>query len=84
LIIAGVYMLRAIRSIWHGDKQWPALSDVTNPWRRLPYVLLLAGLIIFGCFPRLLTDDIKTSVTPVARQMGQDIAVNTSVVGGRP
>jgi NADH-quinone oxidoreductase subunit M len=83
LIIAGVYMLRAIRSIWHGDKEWPALSDVISPWRRLPYILLLAGLIIFGCFPRLLTDDIKTSVTPVARQMGQEIA-GDATVPGRP
>jgi NADH-quinone oxidoreductase subunit M len=74
LIIAGVYMLRAIRSIWHGDKHWPGLADVTSPWRRLPYVLLLAGLMVFGCFPRLLTDDIRTSVTPVARLMGQEIA----------
>jgi NADH-quinone oxidoreductase subunit M len=84
LIIAGVYMLRAIRSIWHGDKQWPGLADVTNPWRRLPYGLLLAGLIVFGCFPRLLTDNIKTSVTPVARLMGEEIAGNTPVPGRPP
>jgi NADH-quinone oxidoreductase subunit M len=42
LVIAGVYMLRAIRN--------------------MPYALLLAGLIIFGCFPRLLTDNIKKAL----------------------
>ena len=81
LIIAGVYMLRAIRSIWHGEKSWPGFFDVTSPWRKLPFVLLLAGLIVFGCFPRLLTDDIKTTLTPVARQMGEEIAADTAVPG---
>jgi NADH:ubiquinone oxidoreductase subunit 4 (subunit M) len=71
LIIAGVYMLRAIRSIWHGDKDWPGVSDVTGLWRKLPYALLLAGLMVFGFFPRLLTDNIATSLTPVALLMGE-------------
>ena len=82
LMIAGVYMLRAIRSIWHGEKEWPGISDVTGPWRKLPYALLLAGLIIFGCFPRLLTDDIQTSVAPVARLVSGEIAGNIPVQGG--
>jgi len=67
LVIAGVYMLRAIREIWHGEKAWPALSDPANVWRKLPYGLLLACLILLGCFPRLLTDSIAASVEPVAR-----------------
>jgi NADH-quinone oxidoreductase subunit M len=83
LIIAGVYMLRAIRSIWHGDKEQPGLSDATDAWRRLPYGLLLAGLIVFGCFPRLLTDNIATSLTPVAGLMGEPIVGGASVLKGR-
>ena len=67
LVIAGVYMLRAIREIWHGEKAWPALSDPANVWRKLPYGLLLACLILLGCYPRLLTDHITASVEPVAR-----------------
>ncbi len=67
LVIAGVYMLRAIREIWHGEKSWQAISDPTTVWRKLPYGLLLACLILLGCFPRLLTDSIATSVEPVAR-----------------
>lgn len=65
LVIAGVYMLRAIRNIWHGDRQWTEVSDAKNLWRKMPYALLLAGLIIFGCFPRLLTDNIKKSLPGV-------------------
>jgi NADH-quinone oxidoreductase subunit M len=82
LIIAGVYMLRAIRSIWHGDKDWPGIADVTTPWRKLPYELLLAGLIIFGCFPRLLTDNIKVGLTPVARLVGEEVPQSVPVSGG--
>jgi NADH-quinone oxidoreductase subunit M len=69
LVICGVYMLRAIRHIWHGEKEWLALTDATNLWRRFPYGLLLACLLIFGCFPALLIDNIKTSVAPIARMV---------------
>jgi NADH-quinone oxidoreductase subunit M len=72
LVIAGVYMLRAIRDIWHGDKQWPELSEALSAWRKLPYGLLLGCLILFGFFPRLLTDNIKASVAPVVRMVGAE------------
>jgi NADH-quinone oxidoreductase subunit M len=67
LVIGGVYMLRAIRTIWHGDKEWPDISDATTIWRKMPYALLLVSLIIFGCFPRLLTDSIKASAQPIVQ-----------------
>src|SRR5271163_2888252 len=72
LVIAAVYMLRAIRDIWHGDKEWAGISDALTFWRKLPYGLLLGGLILFGCFPRLLTDNIKASVAPVVRMVGAE------------
>jgi NADH-quinone oxidoreductase subunit M len=72
LVIAGVYMLRAIRSIWHGRKDWTGVGDVTTLWRKMPFGLLLGGLLLFGCFPRLLTDNIKASVAQVARIVGED------------
>jgi NADH-quinone oxidoreductase subunit M len=66
LIIGGVYMLRAIRVIWHGDKSQPQFTDATG-LGKLPYALLLAGLILFGCFPRLLTDAITESAKPLVQ-----------------
>ena len=81
LIIAAVYMLRAIRSIWHGEKDWPGLSDVSG-LGKLPYALLLAGLLVFGCFPRLLTDNIKESVIPIAREVGDNIPNDAPVLKG--
>ena len=78
LIIGGVYMLRAIRNVWHGEKAWPQISDAPTLWRKFPYGLLLAGLIVFGCFPRLLTDNIRLCVAPVVRAVGADLTENAA------
>jgi len=61
LLIAALYMLRAMRTVLHGPlpEKWSALPDASNLWRRLPYALLLAALLVFGCWPRLLTDKIR-------------------------
>jgi NADH-quinone oxidoreductase subunit M len=66
LIIGAVYMLRGVRNVLHGpvSERWSEVVDA-NPWRRLPFALLLIALIVFGCFPRLLTDKIKPSVEPI-------------------
>jgi NADH-quinone oxidoreductase subunit M len=72
LVIAGVYMLRAIRNVWHGPKEWAQISDAPTLWRKFPYGLLLAALILFGCFPRLLTDKIKISVAHIVLAVGAD------------
>ena len=69
LIIGAVYMLRAVRAVFHG----PAVENRTyatnvtdaNLWRKLPYALLIVSLLVFGFFPRLLTDKIK----PVTEQI---------------
>ena len=67
LIIGGVYMLRTIRNVLHGPlaTEWDRISDASNPWRRLPFALLIGLLVVFGFFPRLLTDKIK----PVAAEI---------------
>ncbi|HZL42550.1 MAG TPA: NADH-quinone oxidoreductase subunit M [Verrucomicrobiae bacterium] len=62
MVIGAIYMLRAVRSVLHAElpERWTRLGDA-NLWRRLPYAVLIACLLIFGCFPRLLTDKIKTA-----------------------
>lgn len=64
LVIGGVYMLRAIRDVLHGPlpARWQTLPDASNPWRKVPFVLLVASLLVFGFYPRFLTDNIKASV----------------------
>src|ERR1017187_861918 len=65
LIIGAVYMLRAVRAMLHGPlpDQWATVADAPHLWRKAPFILLLACLLVFGCFPRLLTDKIEPSVS---------------------
>ena len=39
------------------------MADAPHLWRKAPFILLLACLLVFGCFPRLLTDKIQPSVS---------------------
>jgi NADH:ubiquinone oxidoreductase subunit 4 (subunit M) len=66
-LIGAVYMLRAVRNILHGPLTGDSsqLRDASDPWRRLPFALLLASLLVFGFVPRLLTDKIKPSVETI-------------------
>ena len=65
LIIGAVYMLRAIRAMLHGPlpDQWANVTDAPHLWRKAPFILLLASLLVFGCFPKLLMDKIEKSVS---------------------
>jgi NADH-quinone oxidoreductase subunit M len=77
LVIGGIYMLRAIRSILHGPlaEKWAGVKDA-NWWRGLPFALLLLSMITFGFFPRLLTDKIKTSADSTAKIFLQETGVS--------
>jgi NADH-quinone oxidoreductase subunit M len=72
LVIGAIYLLRAMRAMLHGPvlDKWSALTDASGAWRRTPFVLLLSGLLLFGFWPRLLTDKIKVSVTPIVTMVG--------------
>jgi NADH-quinone oxidoreductase subunit M len=67
LVIGGVYMTRAIRTVLHGPlpEKWNSLPDAAHYWRKLPYALLLASLFVFGFWPRLLTDKINPAAEKV-------------------
>jgi hypothetical protein len=66
LIIGAIYMLRAVRNLLHGplSTEWSSVSDA-DLWRKIPFVILLASLLIFGCFPSLLTNKIKSSAEAI-------------------
>jgi NADH-quinone oxidoreductase subunit M len=69
LIIGAVYMLRAMRAVLHGpvpeNGTYTTNMMDANAWRKLPYVLLLASLLVFGCVPRLLTDKITPDAAKI-------------------
>jgi len=68
LVIGAIYMLRAVRSVLHGEPsdKWAGVTDATL-WRKMPFTLLLAALLGFGCWPRLLTDKIKPSADIIVK-----------------
>jgi NADH-quinone oxidoreductase subunit M len=67
LVIAAIYMLRAVRDILHGPlpDEFAAVSDAQGWWRKLPYALLFTALLLFGVWPSLLTKKIE----PAAQQI---------------
>jgi NADH-quinone oxidoreductase subunit M len=67
LVIGAVYMMRAIRNILHGPlpEKWMAVAESSWPLRKVPYLVLLASLLVFGFFPRLLTSKIVPAVDPI-------------------
>jgi NADH-quinone oxidoreductase subunit M len=69
LVIAAVYMLRAIRNILHGPlpDTFTNISDPQSWWHKLPYALLFVTLLWFGIWPRSLTD----KISPAARRVTQ-------------
>lgn len=66
LVVGAIYMLRAVRNILHGPlaENLPAVQDA-GWYRRIPYALLIASLLLFGVAPRLLTNKID----PAAREI---------------
>jgi len=66
LVIGGVYMLRAIRKVAHGEvgKVLEGKSDAEG-LARLPYVVLLLALVYFGVAPGVLVDRIRPSAERV-------------------
>jgi NADH-quinone oxidoreductase subunit M len=85
LVIGGVYMTRAIRTVLHGPlpEKWKSLPDAANPWRKLPYALLLACLFLFGFWPRLLTEKINPDAAKtVAACTAQASAQRQAAVAG--
>ena len=71
LIIGGVYMLRAIRAVLHGPLPESA-SQITDAVtaQRLPYVLLIGALLLFGIAPGLLTNQIKPAAARIVQIVG--------------
>ncbi len=66
LVVGAIYMLRAVRNILHGPaaENLPAVVNA-NLWRKIPFVLLLASLLLFGVAPRLLTNKIEPSAREI-------------------
>jgi NADH-quinone oxidoreductase subunit M len=81
LVIGAVYMLRAVRQVMHGPlpEKWKAVADVAW-WPKVPFALLLGGLLVFGFCPSLLTARIGPAVTAMLKQGGYETTARVPVV----
>ena len=75
LIVGAIYSLRAVRNILHGPlpERWAAVTDAAGLWRKLPFVLLLTCLLLFGVNPHLLIAIVEPGVNKVLK--GEDVEV---------
>jgi NADH-quinone oxidoreductase subunit M len=67
LVLTAIYMLKAIRLGFQGPLklQWAQLTDAKTPLAKLPFALLMAVLIIVGCWPSLILQHIDSSTKPI-------------------
>ena len=70
-VITAIYMLKAIRLGFQGPLklQWAQLTDAQTPLAKLPFVLLLAVLILIGCWPSLILKHIDSSTKTIAESV---------------
>lgn len=83
LVIGAVYMMRAVRDLLHGParERWSGMADA-NLWERVPLVLLLAALLLFGIFPSMLTEKIRPAASAVVERAtgeSETVTVQNSV-----
>jgi NADH-quinone oxidoreductase subunit M len=81
LIIGAIYMLRAVRLVLQGPlpATWNSVTDAPHFWRKFPFVLLLVCLLIFGCFPSLLTEKSKAPAEAIVSSVHGSTSLSASV-----
>jgi NADH-quinone oxidoreductase subunit M len=74
LVIAAIYMLRAVRAILHGTlrAEMDRTIDAQGWWRKLPFALLFVTLLYFGVWPRALTEKIRPSAERIVANVNRD------------
>ncbi len=71
LVVTAIYMLKIIRQGFHGplNPRWDKVTDAVSAEQKLPFVLLLAALIVVGCFPSLILKNIESATKPIAEHI---------------
>jgi NADH-quinone oxidoreductase subunit M len=67
LVIGATYLLRTVKTAFLGpaNPRWDNLKDAVTIRERLPFLILLGTLLLFGFYPPPLVDLIETGVTPI-------------------
>jgi NADH-quinone oxidoreductase subunit M len=68
IVVTGVYLLRTVKDAFFGTMpaRWEGLRDARRPIERLPYVVLVAVLVLFGFWPQPLLSVIEQGTEPLA------------------
>lgn len=76
IVISAVYLLRAVRDAFFGPRKerWDGLKDARTPFERAPFVVLIAVLLAFGFYPKMLTDVVEPSVAPIVLEVQEAAA----------
>lgn len=71
IVISAIYMLKIIRQVLQGplNPRWTKLTDAQTLAQKLPYVMLLAVLILVGCWPSLILKHIDSSTKPIVEHI---------------
>ena len=71
VVITSVYMLRMVRGVFFGpvNEALPHVRDARTPFARFPYLVLIATLLIVGCWPKPLVELIDASTRPFVKRM---------------
>jgi len=75
LVITAIYLLKAIRLGFQGplNPRLAGLADAQTMITKLPYVLLLALLILVGCLPSIILTHIGSSTSVIASAAKQSL-----------
>ncbi len=68
IVISATYLLRAARWAFFGPLNpcWEGkIKDADTWFWRAPFIMLIAALVLFGCYPKLLIDVIATGTGPI-------------------
>jgi NADH-quinone oxidoreductase subunit M len=71
IVITAIYMLKTIRHAFHGplNPRLTLIKDTETLVQKFPYILLLAALILVGCWPALVIKHIDTSTKPIVERL---------------
>ena len=87
IVITAVYLLRTVKSAFLGEmpKRWERLEDARTPFQRMPFVLLMSVLLVFGFWPQPLLAIIAQGVDPIVSSLerAQGLAPSGVQQGGR-
>lgn len=73
VVITAVYMLRMVRGVFFGrlSEAYTHAYDARTPFSRLPYLVLITGLLVIGCWPNPLIRLIDTSARPFVKRISR-------------